>query len=150
MFTFGLIPSENWEYNLRDVSGGFFSLIKKNDSDTTIDIEGIGYVTHPYPLKTSAPYEQNWEKDFGFVADKYPLFATEFGFMSADAPGAHFPVISDEKYGRAIINYFKKKGISWAVWNFDPDWPPQLISDWNYTPTPQGAFFRDAMLNWED
>jgi len=69
--------------------------------------------------------------------------------MSADDPGAHIPVISDEKYGKTIINYFRKKGISWTVWNFDPDWPPQLIADWDYTPTKQGAFFKDVMLNWE-
>ena len=69
--------------------------------------------------------------------------------MAAEDPGSHIPVISDEKYGRIIINYFKKKGISWTVWNFDPDWPPQMISDWNYTPTTQGAFFKNIMLNWE-
>ena len=133
-----LVAGFSWGYYLTEVK------------DDPIDIEGIGYVSHPYPQKVSPPYEQKWERDFGFVADKYPLFATEFGFMSADEPGSHFPVMSDETYGKALINYFKKKGISWTPWNFDPDWPPQLISDWNYTPTKQGAFFRDVMLNWED
>jgi hypothetical protein len=65
--------------------------------------------------------------------------------MAANDPGAHNPVISDERYGNTIIQYFRKKGISWAAWCFDPDWPPQLISDWNYTPTKQGAFFRKIM-----
>jgi endoglucanase len=132
-----LVTGFNWGYDLKPVK------------ENPIEIEGIGYVSHPYPQKTTEPFEENWEKAFGFAADKYPLFATEIGFMSAEDPGSHIPVISDEKYGERIINYFKKKGISWTPWCFDPDWPPQLISDWNYTPTKQGTFFKNAMLNWE-
>ncbi len=59
-----LVAGFNWGYDLKPV---------KNDP---IEIEGIGYVSHPYPQKTSAPFEENWERDFGFVADKYPVFAT--------------------------------------------------------------------------
>ncbi len=130
-----LVAGFNWGYDLKPVK------------EDPIGIKGIGYVSHPYPQKTSAPFEENWERDFGFVADKYPVFATEIGFMAADDPGAHIPVISDEKYGETVVNYFRKKGISWTVWNFDPDWPPQMISDWNYTPTKQGTFFRNVMQN---
>lgn len=128
-----LVAGFNWAYDLKPVK------------DDPIEIEGIGYVSHPYPQKVRAPFEEKWERDFGFVADKYPLFATEFGFMSGDDLGAHIPVISDEEYGKTVTNYFKKKGISWTVWCFDPDWPPQLISDWKYTPTKQGELFRKVM-----
>lgn len=128
-----LVAGFNWAYDLKPVK------------DDPIERDGIGYVSHPYPQKTSLPFEKNWEKDFGFIADTYPLFATEFGFMSADDPGAHIPVIGDEDYGKAIIHYFKRKGISWTAWCFDADWPPQLISDWQYTPTRQGGFFRKVM-----
>ena len=34
--------------------------------------------------------------------------------------------------------------ISYAVWCFDPDWPPSLIRDWSFTPTRQGAYFKKA------
>jgi endoglucanase len=132
-----LVAGFSWGYDLKAVK------------EEPIEIEGIGYVAHPYPQKTTEPFEKNWERDFGFVADKYPLFATELGFMAAEDPGSHIPVISDEEYGKTIIEYFKKKGISWTPWCFDPDWPPQLISDWNYTPTKQGAFFKNVMLNWD-
>ena len=133
-----LVAGFSWGYDLKPVK------------ENPIEIKGIGYVSHPYPQKTTEPFEENWERDFGFVADKYPLFATELGFMAAEDPGSHIPVISDERYGQRIIKYFKKKGISWTVWNFDPDWPPQMISDWNYTPTKQGLFFKNVMLNWDD
>jgi endoglucanase len=128
-----LVAGLDWAYELRSVK------------EAPIDATGIGYVSHPYPMKAQQPWEQNWEKDFGYVADTYPVFATELGFMAATDPGAHIPVMSDEEYGRRIIAYFDKKGISWTAWCFDPDWPPQLISDWNYTPTRQGAFFRQVM-----
>jgi len=72
--------------------------------------------------------------------------AAEFGFMAADQPGAHIPAIGDEDYGRRILAYFEKKGVSWTAWCFDPFWEPPLISDWDYTPTTQGAFFRAYML----
>jgi hypothetical protein len=88
-----------------------------------------------------------WEKTWGFVADDYPIIATEIGFMRGDQPGAHVPVIDDTgTYGPALIEYFDKKGISWTVWCFDPDWPAQMIADWDYTPTEQGSFFREVML----
>jgi aryl-phospho-beta-D-glucosidase BglC (GH1 family) len=130
-----LVAGFDWAYELHNVK------------EAPIDAPGIGYVSHPYPMKTSEPYEQNWEKDFGYVADTYPVFATEIGFMAPEDPGAHIPVLADERYGTRITEYFQKKGISWTVWCFDPDWPPQLISDWNYTPTRQGTFFRKVMLD---
>jgi hypothetical protein len=128
-----LVGGFDWAYELHNVGAD------------PIDAEGIGYVSHPYPMKAQQPWEENWEKDFGYVADTYPLMAAEIGFMAAEDPGAHIPVISDVEYGRRITTYFEKKGISWTVWCFDPDWPPQMISDWDYTPTTQGAFFKAYM-----
>lgn len=110
-----------------------------------ISFPGVAYVSHPYPQKRDAPWIEDWERDWGFVADKYPMICTEFGFMSADGPGAHVPVIADEVYGEAIIEYLESKGISWTPWVFDNDWSPQLYSDENYTPTRQGALFKRKM-----
>jgi hypothetical protein len=128
-----LVAGFDWAYRLEEVA------------TEPIAAQGIGYVSHPYPQKVEPPYVEKWEADFGFVADRYPLFVTEFGFMSADSPGAHAPTIADEDYGRAILAYLDGKGASWAAWCFDPDWPPQLVSDWSYTPTTSGKFFREQM-----
>ena len=129
-----LVTGFNWGYDLSPIR------------TAPIDRTGIGYVSHPYPQKVKPPYEEKWEDGWGYVADTYPLICTEFGFMAAQDKGAHIPCISDESYGTAIINYFHKKGISYTVWCFDPDWTPSMISDWNYTPTRQGTFFREALL----
>jgi endoglucanase len=111
-----------------------------------IDRQLIGYVSHPYPGKTKAPFEQHWDEAFGFAAEQYPLFITEMGYMAAGDPGAHSPAVDDGSYGKRMTDYLARKGASWTAWCFDPDWPPQLISDWNYTPTVAGSHFREVML----
>ena len=130
-----LVAGFNWAYDLTPVA---------NDP---INAEGIAYVSHPYPMKREKPWEPKWEQDWGFVAKKYPLILTEIGFCGADERGAHVPVISDESYGDAITKYCADNGISYTVWVFDPQWAPMLISDWNFTPTRQGRYFKKALLN---
>lgn len=130
-----LVAGMNWGYYLNEVI--------KNP----VKRENVAYATHPYPQKEEAPWENKWEKSWGHVADKYPIIATEFGFMGADERGAHIPCIADETYGEAIMNYFSKKGISFTLWSFDPNWPPTLISDWNFTPSKQGKFFKKVLQN---
>ncbi len=128
-----LVSGFNWAYDLTPVR------------DEPIEAEGIGYVSHPYPMKVEEPWPEHWERDFGFVADTYPVFVTEFGFILEDHPNAHIPAIGDERYGKIITDYLAEKGISWTAWCFDPDWPAHLISDWAYTPTASGEFFRGVM-----
>jgi len=102
----------------------------------------VAYVTHPYPQKRRENWETNWQRDWGFVAEKYPMVVTEFGFMDEKGLGAHVPVIGDETYGEAIVAFLEKRGISWTPWVFDALWSPQLIENWDFKPTRQGAFFK--------
>jgi hypothetical protein len=80
------------------------------------------------------------------VTQKHPLVATEIGYMKAGLPGAHVPVLDDGSYGAEITDYLAKKGASWVAWCFDPEWSPQLIKDWSFTPTESGEHFRKVML----
>ena len=130
-----LVAGFNWAYDLTPVA------------NEPINAEGIAYVSHPYPMKRDKPWEEKWTQDWGFAAGNYPLFLTEIGFCGAGEKGAHVPVISDESYGDAITTYCAEKGISYTVWVFDPQWAPMLISDWNFTPTRQGTYFKKALLN---
>ena len=128
-----LVAGFNWAYDLTPIK------------DDPIDAAGIAYVSHPYPEKREAPWEDKWESDWGFVAEKYPVILTEIGFALPEEKGVHIPVHGDETYGRALVDYTEKKGISWVVWCFDPNWSPFMYTDWNYTPTRQGAFFKKVM-----
>lgn len=125
-----LCAAYNWAYDLTVVA------------DAPVERNNIAYVSHPYPMKRSEPWEEQWEADFGFVADTYPVICTEIGYCLAEERGAHIPVISTDVYGDHITRYFQEKGISFTVWCFDTGYAPTLISDWDYTPTTQGRYFK--------
>jgi endoglucanase len=128
-----LVAGFNWAYDLTEAA------------TNPVNKDGIGYVSHPYPMKRQKPWEEQWTKDWGMMADRNPLILTEIGFCGADDVGAHVPVISDESYGDAITKYTAEKGISYVVWVFDQQWAPRLFSDWNFTPSRQGKYFKNAM-----
>jgi hypothetical protein len=128
-----LVAGFNWAYDLTEIA------------NNPINATGIAYVSHPYPMKREKPWQEKWTQDWGFVKDKYPLILTEIGFCGPEDPGAHIPVISDESYGDAITKYCDQKDISWVVWVFDPMWAPALYTDWNFTPTRHGVYFKKAM-----
>lgn len=129
-----LVAGFNWAYDLTPVK------------ENPINAAGIAYVSHPYPMKRPKPWEDKWTADWGFVASKYPLMLTEIGFSGAEEQGAHVPVISDESYGEAITKYTAQRGISWVGWVFDDRWAPRMFSDWNFTPTRQGKYFKKVLL----
>lgn len=133
-----LVAGFNWAYDLTAVG------------QDPIDAPGVAYVTHPYPQKRPEPWERHWQEDWGFLAERYPVIATELGFMAAEGRGAHVPVIADVDYGRRIVDFMEERGISWVAWVFDPAWSPQMIEDWEFTPTPQGRFFREKMRELND
>ncbi len=131
--TIVLVSGFNWAYDLTPIK------------EDPLDLPNVAYVSHPYPQKREQPWEEKWEQDWGFVAEKYPLILTEIGFSLEDEPGAHIPVISTVDYAEAITKYCEKKGISWVAWVFDTEWSPMMISDWNFSPTTQGQFFRNYL-----
>ncbi|HEY5958201.1 MAG TPA: cellulase family glycosylhydrolase [Polyangiaceae bacterium] len=128
-----LVAGFDWAYDLSQVALA------------PIQRQQVAYVSHPYPQKATAPYELHWDKSFGFVAARYPLFATEIGYMPKNAVGARDPVRNDGSYGPLITSYLAKKGASWVAWCFHPHWSPPLIDDWAYTPTSAGSYFRQVM-----
>ncbi len=126
--TIPLVAGLDWAYDLTPLN------------IEPIQAEGIGYVTHPYANKRSKPWPPKWEEDFGFAAGRYPIIATEIGFSVR--PGT---VLTDNDYGPLIVKYLEDRGISWTAWCFDPEWGPTLLQSWDYTLTPSGEFFKQAM-----
>jgi endoglucanase len=134
-----LVAGFNWAYDLTPV---------RKDP---INRPGIAYASHPYPQKEqpNPPTEKNffklWDEKWGFAAKKYPLIATELGWVKPDGYGAHIPVMDDGSYGPRIVDYMEKRGISWTAWVFDPNWSPTMINNWDFEPSEQGAFFKKVM-----
>jgi endoglucanase len=140
-----LVAGFDWGYDLRPV---------RNEP---IQMPGVAYVTHPYPQKNrdawrSQDWDAHWQEIWGFVAERYPVFATEFGFMEETDRGAHIPCIGDEVYGEALIAFMEERGISWTPWVFDHQWTPRLITGPDFTPSRQGEFFKQKLqkLNASD
>ena len=104
--------------------------------EAPINATNIGYTVHPYSNMRPQPWEAHWDYEFGQVAEKYPLIATEFGGTVEGAP---------DTYGPTIFRYLESKGISWVVWCFDPDWRPSLLKDWTYELTPSGEYAKKVM-----
>lgn len=126
--TIPLVAGLDWAYDLTPLN------------IEPIRAEDIGYVTHPYANKRPRPWEPKWEEDFGFAAGRYPLIATEIGFsIPKGAP------VKEDDYGNLIVHYLERKGISWLAWDFDPEWGPPLLANWNYDLTGSGEFFKEAM-----
>ena len=141
-----------------------------------INATGIAYSVHPYANKSPQPWAATWEENYGFAADTWPVFATEFSHDSKDIPELIDPekgFVSDnfklkvpekgpirgniltkpgvpidfdgDHYGNQIISYLERKGISWCIWVFDPDWGGGKIKSWTYEPTEGLKFFSEAM-----
>jgi endoglucanase len=125
-----VVAGLDWAYELRDVLA------------SPVDAPAVAYASHPYPQKREEPWEAKWEADWGHVAAKYPVFVTELGY---DRDGS-VPFVGTNHYGRAIVSYMEKRGMSWAAWCFDPDWGPTLIRDWSFAPTEQGRLWKAALL----
>ena len=137
-----LVGGFNWAYDLSQIA------------QKPVRREGIAYAIHAYPQKskpdtnTREAFHAAWQKAWGYVAETYPVMATEIGWVREDGYGSHVPVINnDGTYGPNIVSFMEPRGISWTAWVFDPEWSPTMISDWDFTPTEQGAFFKDVMLS---
>lgn len=107
-----------------------------------INAKGIGYVTHPYPHKCNPPYAPTFDEKFAFAASKYPVIATEIGFVLGDES-----VAQNSDYAKMIISYLEGNEISWMAWVFDPEWHPKMFKSWDtFEPSEQGKFFKEALL----
>jgi len=127
--TIPLVAGFDWAYDLNHI---------RYDP---IEADGIGYVSHPYPMKRRPPWEDKWEENFGFAAEKYPVVATELSFWLRENE-----TVDEEHYGYRIINYLESRNISWVCWVFDPEWGPRMLQSWDtYELTGAGNFFKDAL-----
>jgi endoglucanase len=124
-----------WAYDLRGMP---------LTDDTGAPLANIVYSTHVYPW-LSAPriplpwpwrrLEDDWDRAFGHLAARVPVFAAEWG----GEPG-------DLEWGTRLHRYLAAHDIGWTAWSWS-DWPP-LVADarrGDHSPTAFGALVRDAL-----
>jgi hypothetical protein len=131
----------NWAYEL----GGILQDRQLADPSGN----GIVYAIHPYPhgypglgRETIAQCTARLEA----FAEKLPIIVLEFGSIERMWPFPKEWNYNDEKWNREMIDALEAHSWSWAAWDFHPTAWPCLISDWNYTPTPQfGVWIKQAL-----
>jgi hypothetical protein len=123
-----LVSGWQWTYNLR----GFYGYPIRRDN--------IAYVAHVYATHTDP---EDWEYSFGFLAKKYPLIVTEWGFSPTD-PGEHY-YGTREGFGQPFLKYMEEKNISWVAWCFHTTWKPTMIKNWDFEPTELGNLVKQAL-----
>ena len=102
---------------------------------------GIIYGSHIYPWKSK------WQEKFLAVAEKYPVLSGENGANTNKM--SFIPAGQQEDattWVPAFLGMVQQRKIHWTGFSFHPKASPVMISDWNYTPTPEwGAFAKRAL-----
>jgi hypothetical protein len=110
----------DWGYDLSGVLQGY-------------SIAGTNFVyeTHPYANK------KDWDKSFGDVSWKHPVYVGEWGF------GGHRT--NNLNYAHSLLNYTQKHHLHWTAWDLHVSAGPTLIKNWNYEPTVFGQIVKDQL-----
>lgn len=125
--------------NLILVGGPYWSSHISGAATDPVTGGNIVYVAHIYSNQTSVSL---WESRYGAVADKFPLFISEWGFESGGTEGG------DLIWGQSFHNWMQGRGLSWTAWCFDTIWGPRMFNpDWTLKTSPggMGEFVRDSL-----
>jgi endoglucanase len=130
-----VIGGLDWAYDLSGVANGF--------ALDDLGGNGIIYVSHIYPWKS------DWKNKVLVAADKYPIIITEVGCprrwedFSFIQPSQRYPL---EGWSEDVLGLIQKHKLHWTGFSFHPQCGPQVILDWDYTPTPfWGVFVKEAL-----
>ena len=125
--------------NLILVGGPYWSSHISGAATDAVVGTNLVYIAHVYSNQTSVTL---WESRYGAVADKFPLFITEWGFESGGTEGG------DLTWGQSFHSWMLGRGLSWTAWCFDTLWGPRMFNpDWTLktSPTGMGEFVRDSL-----
>ncbi len=126
--------------NLILVGGPYWSSHISGAATDPVTGSNIVYIAHVYSNQTTPAL---WESRYGAVADKFPLFITEWGFETGGTEGG------DLIWGQAFQSWMQNRGLSWTAWCFDTLWGPRMFnSDWTLKTGSggMGEFVRDALI----
>ncbi len=118
-----------WAFQLTDISGYEIS-----GYNVAYGIEALSYDNYP---------PDKWQGSWGFAASTYPLFVFTFTTSSCDTD-----------YAKQFLAYADPLHVSWvaAIWDVyatcDDSHFPNLVKDWQGTPTPLGQVVKTALQRY--
>lgn len=87
----------------------------------------IIYAAHIYPNQSAV----NWDRDYKPIADRYPLFITEWGYQNESNPSSTSRGTTSG-FGIPFMKWLDQKQLSWTAWTFDCIWTPRMFnSTWS-------------------
>lgn len=124
--------------NLIFIGGPYWSSNMSGAATNPVSGTNLVYIGHVYSNQTPAM----WESRYGALAQKYPLFISEWGFETGGTEGG------DLNYGKAWEAWMRARNLGWTAWCFDVQWGPRMFnSDWSLRGGSggEGAFIRDLL-----
>ena len=136
-----IVGGLDWSYDLSAVASGEFVLTDAKSG------RGIIYSSHIYPWKTG------WQKAFIDAAKKYPIFIGEVGNLRSWDDFSFIPksaqnevVGVDSPWPADMLGVIQHYRLNWTAFSFHPKCGPNVIKDWDYTPTEfWGVYVKQAL-----
>lgn len=107
----------------------------------------IGYAAHMYPgsyhpdaTGANQPNPIGWQLNIGVVADRYPVFASEWGWDISNHIDTNG---SRGDFGDPLKRWITSKGMSTCAWIADFNWYPTMFTDDSHNTTEFGQFAKD-------
>jgi endoglucanase len=102
---------------------------------------GVIYANHAYPFKGESV--TTWIKRMETATAQLPVIVSEFGSDPKGGAGE-----TGEQWVQDVLKALHDHNWNWTAWDLHPAAGPTLISDWDFTPTPQfGVFVKQALLS---
>ena len=100
---------------------------------------GVIYANHCYDNKRQSVY--TWIANMEKAAAKVPVIVSEFGGNSG--PSREVPA---DNWLLHVMQALEDHHWAWVAWDLHTSARPNLISDWNYTPSPAfGVYVKRAL-----
>lgn len=100
---------------------------------------GVIYANHCYDNKGDSV--DTWIAKMELASAKLPVIVSEFGGRSGPSR-----VIPSDNWLTHVLRALNDHHWSWAAWDLHPGAGPTLITDWDYTPSPQfGVYVKQAL-----
>ena len=102
---------------------------------------GVIYANHCYDNKHESV--DTWIRSMEEASAKLPVMVTEFGGSSGPSR-----VVPSDNWLLHVMRALDEHHWSWTAWDLHTSARPNLISDWDYTPTPDfGVYVKKALAD---